>query len=319
MVVSWNTRELLARCLTSMAADARAGRAVVCVVDNASSDGSADMVAEDFPWVELIQAGRNLGFGAAVNLGVDRAAPTPWVAPCNADIALEPGTLAALVESGERAPGAGAVAPLLIGEDGQEQHSVFPFPDLAFTLWFNLGLHQVSRRWADRHCVSGRWNRDRSRDVPWAIGAFLLVRRTAWEQVGGFDEQQWMYAEDLDLGWRLRRAGWSTLYVPQARIRHYGSAAAAQVWGDSRTDRWMDATYAWMLRRRGPVRTRVVAGINVAGATARVGLFWALARRDPGRWTAPLVDNREWRRVHRLGLRRRDQIGLLSAPPADAG
>ena len=313
VVVSWNTRELLAGCLTSMAGDVDDGRAWVCVVDNDSDDGSADMVAQEFPWVDLVRAGRNLGFGAAVNLGVRRSPPTRWVAPCNADIALEPDTLRLLLDAAERDAGAGAIAPLLVGDDGEPQHSVYPFPEPAFTLLFNLGLHRLSRRWADRHCVPGLWDRSRAREVPWVIAAFLLVRREAWRQVGGFDERQWMYAEDLDLGWRLAGAGWSTRYEPQARVFHHGSAAAILAWGDARTARWMDATYAWMLWRRGPVRTRLVAAVNVAGAAARVALFSVLAHRDAERWSEPLADNREWSRLHRLGLRRRKRIGAQSA------
>jgi GT2 family glycosyltransferase len=310
VVVSWNTRDLLARCLASMAADAEAGRAAVCVVDNDSADGSAEMVEREFPWVHLIRSGGNIGFGPAVNLGVAALPETPWVAPCNADIALEPGTLRELLAAGEADARIGAVAPLLAGEDGEPQHSAFAFPTVGFTLLFNLGFYRLSRRWADRNCVPGRWDPHRRRDVPWIIGAFLLVRREAWTEIGGFDAGQWMYAEDLDLGWRLHDAGWRTLYAPPAQVFHYGSAAAEQAFGDARVERWMDATYAWMLRRRGPLRTRVVAAINVAGASAR-GVLFALLRREQ------LVrENREWRRVHKIGLRPRARIGTLSGPPA---
>ena len=316
VIVSWNTRELLAGCLASMADDAEAGRAAVCVVDNDSGDGSAEMVERDHPWVTLVRSGGNIGFGPAVNLGVDRMPATPWVAPCNSDIALEPGALSTLLDAVGDRPRAGAVAPVLVGTDGRPQHSAYPFPDLGFTLLFNLGFHRVSRHWADRYCVPGAWDHGRRREVPWVIGAFLLVRRAAWDEVGGFDEQQWMYAEDLDLGWRLRRGRWTTLYVPEARVLHHGSAAAEQAWSDDvRLERWMDATYAWMLRRRGLVRTRANAAMNVGGAWLRIRLFALLARRDPGRWHGPLADSVRWHRVHKIGLRPRARIGSLSAPP----
>jgi GT2 family glycosyltransferase len=316
VVVSWNTRELLARCLASMAEAVQAGRAAVCVVDNDSGDGSAEMVEAEYPWALLVRSGGNLGFGPAVNLGVRLAPRTPWVAPCNADIALEPGALERLLEAGGDSGRVGAVAPVLVEEDGEPQHSVYPFPGVWFTLLFSLGLHHVSARWADRHCIPGSWDRWRRREVPWVIGAVLLVRRTAWDEVGGFDEEQWMYAEDLDLGWRLHRAGWSTLYVPEARVIHYGSAAAEQAWSDdARLERWMDATYAWMLKRRGPLRTRAVAALNVLGSRARIAVYARRARSDPDRWHPLLEDNVRWNRVHRIGLRRRSRIGTLSAPP----
>lgn len=314
VVVSWNTRELLARCLASLAEDHRAGRADVCVVDNASSDGSDAMVEREFPWAELIRSGANLGFGPAVNLGA-RNAEAAWIAPCNADVALEPETLRRALEAAAAHPETGIVAPLLVGEDGEPQHSVYPFPEVGFTLLFNAGAYRMSRHWADRNCVPGLWDRTRERDVPWAIAAFLLVRREAWFAVGGFDERQWMYAEDLDLGWRVRQAGWRTRYVPRARVVHHGSAAAVLAWGEARTARWMDATYAWMLRRRGPVRTRLVAALNVLGAAGRGVLFRVLARRSPERFEELVSENGQWRRLHMIGLRPRNRIGRLSAGP----
>jgi N-acetylglucosaminyl-diphospho-decaprenol L-rhamnosyltransferase len=107
-----------------------------------------------------------------------------------------------------------------------------------------------------------------------------------WDAVGGFDDQQWMYAEDLDLGWRAARAGYTTRYVPSARVLHHVSAATTQAWGDERTLRWLRSTYAWMLRRRGLVRTRATAAINVAGAYARARSpyfrMWAGLHRRAG-------------------------------------
>src|SRR6185436_5941084 len=120
--------------------------------------------------------------------------------------------------------------------------------------------------------------------VPWAVGAFLLLRREAFDAAGGFDPAQWMYAEDVDLCWRLGQAGWKVLYEPEARVRHAHGAAARQAFGERPYERWMVATYDWIEHRRGRARRVAAAALNVAGA---------LARRD-----------REWARVHRAGLRR---------------
>ena len=261
-VVSWNTRDLLRDCLRSLAGQSLAE---VWVVDNASQDGSAAMVAQEFPSVRLVASERNLGFGPAVNLVAAQTA-APWIAPANADVELRPSALRALLDAGERHPRAGILAPRLELPSGETQHSVYAFPTIPFTARFNLGFH---RRVGDRLCLEGFWDPSRERDVDWAIGAFLLVRRAAWDAAGGFDQGQWMYAEDLDLGWRAARAGWSTRYVPSARVLHHASAATTQAWGDERTLRWLRSTYAWMLRRRGLIRTRVTAAINVAGAYAR--------------------------------------------------
>ena len=281
-VVSWNTREALARCLSSLAPEAESGRASVHVVDNGSSDGSPALVRERFPWAELSEPGENLGYGRAVNLVAERTS-TPWLAASNADVELEPGALEALLAAADGRTG--AVAPRLILPDGSTQHSVYGFPTLELLVAFNAGLHRVGPRLGDRLLLEGRWDPSRRRVVPWAVGAFLLLRREAFDAVGGFDPAQWMYAEDLDLGWRLGRAGWQVVYQPDARVRHASGAAARQAFGERPYERWMAATYDWIERRYGRRRRLVAASLNLAGA---------LARRD-----------RAWAAVHRRALQRR--------------
>jgi GT2 family glycosyltransferase len=262
-VVSWNTRELLARCLTSLDDP----RCEVWVVDNGSSDGSVEMVRERFPSVQLIASEENLGFGRAVNLAVARGSATEWIAAANADIALTPGALDALLAS----PGS-YVAPLLELPDGSVQPSVLPFPGLWFTLLFNLGVARGRREWA--------------------LGAFVMVRRSAWP---GFDEAQWMYAEDLDLGWRLTRAGFPLTVADSARVLHESAASTSVAFGSETEARWQRATYEWMLRRRGLPVTRAVALVNVLGALARSLMPWRPA------WQR--ARSREWARTHAVGLR----------------
>jgi N-acetylglucosaminyl-diphospho-decaprenol L-rhamnosyltransferase len=135
--------------------------------------------------------------------------------------------------------------------------------------------------------------------VPWAVGAFLLIRRTAFEQIGGFDEQQWMSAEDLDLGWRLAGAGWRTWYEPSARVRHDESAATAQVWGARLPVHWQRCAYAWMVRRLGRPRTVTVGLINFAGSAVRLGALGV--RRARGEPVALRPDIR-WTAVHAYAL-----------------
>jgi N-acetylglucosaminyl-diphospho-decaprenol L-rhamnosyltransferase len=306
-VVSWNTRDLLRACLRSLAPERGAERACVWVVDNGSSDGSAEMVRREFPWVELIASARNMGYGPAVNAVAERTG-SEWIAPSNADVELSPGALDALLAAGERYPEAGVVAPRLLLPDGSTQHSVYPLPTLAFTLLFNAGIHRLSRRLADCLCLVGYWDPDRPREVGWPVGAFLLVRRAAWDEVGGFDPGQWMYAEDLDLGWRLARAGWTRRYEPRAVVRHTESAAARQAFGERRIARWMDATYTWMARRRGTPLTWATAAVNAAGAGGRLVLFSALAYVWPERYEGRRRSARFWLGAHRVGLRSREAL-----------
>lgn len=299
-VVSWNTRELLRRCLRSLASEADAGRAEVWVVDNASSDGSAALVQDEFPWVRLVASEENLGFGTAVNL-VARKTTADWIATANADVALRPGALEALLDAGAADPAAGALAPRLVLPSGETQHSVFAFPTLTFSLLLAVGAFRFSRTIGDRRAFPGYWNTERRRRVPWAVAAFLLVRRTAWEEVGGFDERQWMYAEDLDLGWRLHRAGWRTRYEPRAEVEHESAASTSQLFGPELAPHWQRATYGAIARLRGPAYARGVAALNLLGALVRWGRLVVRAARDPE--LAALRDaHRRWVLVHLAAL-----------------
>jgi N-acetylglucosaminyl-diphospho-decaprenol L-rhamnosyltransferase len=291
-VVTAQTREPLRRCLESLHPDAESGLAEVHVVDNASSDGTAEMVAADFGWARLHAGPDNLGYGPAVNL-VARHSTADWLVAANSDVRVRPGALARLVQTGDAIPGAGAVSPRLVLPGGQDQHSAYPFPTVPLTLAFNLGLATRIPGLADRLCLEGHWDPGRRRAVPWSIAAFLALRRAAFDQVGGFDPRQWMYAEDLDLGWRLHRAGWLTVHEPGAVVDHEGSVATTAAFGDERRRRWQAATYTWMRRRRGPGRTAAVASLSAAGAAARLALGRGGAREE----------NREWLRLHLRGLR----------------
>jgi len=306
-VVSWNTADLLDRCLASLRGEHEAGRAEVWVVDNASADGSAALVAERHRWAHLDAATENLGFGPAVNRVAARTV-TPFLVAANADVALSPGALPALLAAAAEHPRAGALAPRLIIAGGATQHSVHPFPTVRTGLLLSTGLaqrHAVARRLP----LEGHWDPEVAREVDWAHGALLLVRRAAWDAVGGFDPEQWLYAEDLDLAWRLRRAGWTTRYVPGARVEHAVSAATAGRWDDhERAVRTQRSAYAWMLARQGPLRTRATALAHLAGPVARATLLGAMARLAPGRGTERAAAQRRWAVMHRAGLEPRAEL-----------
>ena len=300
-IVSWNTRDLLARCLESLAPEAERGRAEVWVVDNASGDGSAEMVRDRFEWVHLIASSENLGFGRAINRVV-RETSSEWVATANADIALRPGALEALLAAGERDPGAGAIAPRLVLPTGETQHSVFAFPTITFSFLLAFGLFRFSRTIGDRRAFPGHWDNERARRVPWAIAAFLLVRRSAWEAEGGFDERQWMYAEDLDLGWRLHQAGWATRYEPRALVDHESAASTTQLFGPELAPHWQRSTYGFIARRYGRQYARAVALLNLAGAILRWGRLVVRASSEPGLRPSRDAHGR-WVIVHLKALR----------------
>jgi GT2 family glycosyltransferase len=313
-VVSWNTSELLRRCLQSMETEAQSGRCEVWVIDNASSDGSADMVREEFAWVKLIASDQNLGFGPAVN-EVARHAKAPWLAASNADIELEAGAIDAMLAAASE--GVGVVAPRLINADGNTQHSVHAFPTIRLAWLFAVGTYRLPGV-GDRLCIEGFWDPDRARDIDWAHGAFLLVRREAFDEIGGFDDAQWMYAEDIDLHWRLSRAGWRARYEPSARVGHELSASTVKAFGQARVQRHLMATYAWQARRMGIATAWVCALVNASGAAGRwvafsIGGIASARLRDARRRAGVHV------RAHLSALRGRDALIAATARPVELG
>jgi hypothetical protein len=139
--------------------------------------------------------------------------------------------------------------------------------------------------------------------VDWAIGAFMIVRRSAFEEAGGFDPRQWMYAEDLDLGWRLAEAGWHTLYEPAAHVQHAVSASTDAAFGDDKTERWIAAGYACIARRRGIARASAVGALNASGSIVRWATLAPLEALAPERFREPRERARWWAALHMHGLR----------------
>lgn len=301
-IVSWNTRDLLARALDSLHPSVERGLAEVWVVDNASADGSPELVAERFPWVHLIASAENLGFGRAINL-VAQQTSSEWVATANADIALRPGALEALLAAGASDPAAGAITPRLVLPTGATQHSVFAFPTVPYSFLLATGAYRLNRTIADRLAFVGHWDTERARRVPWAIAAFLLVRRRAWDEIGGFDERQWMYAEDLDLGWRLHRAGWATRYEPGAMVDHESAASTTQLFGPELAPHWQRSTYGCIARRRGTANLRAVALLNLVGAVARWARLVPRSLRRPQEYGELRRAHGRWIGVHLEALR----------------
>ena len=215
--MSFNTADLLRECLLSLS-----GLGAI-VVDNASADGSPDLVQEQFPGVRLVRNAENRGFGAACNQGL-ALVETPYVLLLNSDAELRPGALSTLLGSLEADPGVAAVGPRILGAAGPEL-SVGAGPGL---------LADLRQRGLVRHAEAGTapgvisdLTRTRSEPV-WVSAACLLARTEALLSVGGFDESFFLYCEDVDLCLRIRDQGYRVLFEPLAEVAHRrgGSTAA---------------------------------------------------------------------------------------------
>lgn len=222
VIVNFNTRELLKACLRSVEASRTAWPWELFVVDNASADGSADMVAAEFPWATLIRSESNRGYAYANNLGLRRAAGS-YLLLLNPDTVLPPDALQQMVEYMDAHPEAGIAGPKLVRQDGSLDLACrrsFPSPEVSF--YRMLGLSKLF----PRSSRFGRYNLtyldpDRPAEVDSVVGAFMIVRSEAVSQVGMLDESFFMYGEDLDWAFRIKSRGWKVLYNPAVVVLHY--------------------------------------------------------------------------------------------------
>lgn len=226
VTVTYSPGETLAALLDSLPAASTVPLAVV-ISDNGSDDGSVE-AAERRPDVTVVHNGRNLGYGGGVNAGVGALpAGADPVLIVNPDVVLGPGALDELLAGLRRHPEAGAVGPLITTADGVVYPSARQLPSLG------AGAGHALLGW----CWPGNpWTRTYRQDhaepverkAGWLSGSCLLVRRNAFAEIGGFDDDYFMYFEDVDLGDRLARAGWVSMYVPSASVTHLGGHAASR-------------------------------------------------------------------------------------------
>lgn len=230
IIVSYNVRKHLLACLETVCVGLQAGglRGQIIVVDNASSDGTADAVRAAFPGVEVIANRENRGFAAANNQGIRRARGRVVVL-LNPDTWVAPNALGRLVRFLDENPAVGVVGPRLVYPDGRTQPSRRRFPTL---LTGFLESTVVQDYWRDNRVLRRYYVADRSDDetqeVDWLVGACLAVRREAIETAGLLDERFFLYSEEVEWCWRIRRAGWRVVYLPEATVYHHESASAGQ-------------------------------------------------------------------------------------------
>jgi GT2 family glycosyltransferase len=225
VIVTWNARELLRHCLTSLRDDGVPSWAEILVVDNASTDGSAAVVEAEFPFVELIASAENLGFSRGNNLAIRKTAGE-FILLLNPDTVVHAGTIRKLVEFARSHPDVGAVGPKQLGADGAIQlDSAVDYP----TVWNVFCDHaHLSKLFPKSRLFCGRkmgyWDHEGDREVPVLPGSAMLVRRAVFERIGLLDETLF-YVEDVDLCRRMQAAGWSVYYLGSTSIVHYGGGS----------------------------------------------------------------------------------------------
>jgi N-acetylglucosaminyl-diphospho-decaprenol L-rhamnosyltransferase len=244
----------------------------VVLADNGSTDGSPELAAKA-PEVSLVSTGGNLGYGRASNAGAE-GSQAPWLLIANPDVRwCEPGALDVLLAAGERWPRGGAFGPAIVTPEGALYPSARALPSLGR----GIG-HALAGWWWPSNPWTAAYRKERGapeeEPVGWLSGSALLVRREAFEAVGGFDPQYFMYFEDVDLCDRLGRAGWSSVYVPSSVVEHTGghatkrSPAAMQRAHHASAYRYLADRYRGL--RWLPVRVVLKAGLGARYLLSRV-------------------------------------------------
>jgi GT2 family glycosyltransferase len=283
-IVNTNSRELLLACLETL----RGTNAEIVVLDNASEDGSADAVRERFPGVRVIAQEFRTGFGANHNT-VIRATTGRYVYVLNEDTTASDWAFDRIVAYLDTHPRVAALGPRLVYPDGRLQDSAWRFPT---PLVSTLGLLTVGKLGVKQ---SGG---DVAHAVDWVMGAALVLRREALEQVGLFDEGFFLYSEEVDLQFRLRQAGWEVHYLPGATVVHHESQFSADIPERRINEMWRSRHRYWQ-KHHSSAGARVAALTTGAQYAVRAAAA-PLARRSPRRM---LLHARDSWRVTGPGLR----------------
>lgn len=292
VVVNWNTGHLLKECLESVYLDLPDSKAVeLFVVDNASTDGSADEAVRNFPGVTLIRNKANPGFAAANNQAIERCTGE-YILLLNPDTRVHSGALITLVRFLSEHPEIGAAGPRLLNPDGSLQHSCSAAPSLhrEFLRLFHLGGIRP-----DGYYPMETWP-DAPHQVDVLKGACIIARRGALEQVGGFDTDYFMYTEEVDLCLKFRRAGWTIWWMPQAKVTHYGGQST-RLAAEKMFVELYRSKIVYFRRNHGRAAALVYKLIVLAAGIARIAVGMLAFYQPPAQRTDRLDLARNYRRL----------------------
>ena len=283
VVVSWNTRDVLRACLDAVRTHLASIDHETIVVDNASSDGSPEMVAAEFAQALLIRHDANLGFGRGANTGM-AAARGDFLLLLNSDALLVDDSLVQLVERLAAQPDVGVVGPRIVLPDGRLQVSARRFPSLGRLLLSELWLHRLlPRHVAAERLLGHYWNHAQPREADWLVGACLLLRREVFTRAGGFDPSIFMYGEEVEWCRRIHTAGFRIAFDPNARVQHLNHQSADRLFGDDgRVDRCLIAEHQLLRRWQGAPASAAAHVVRLTGALLRLFLFGLRRLARPG-------------------------------------
>ena len=233
IVVSWNTRNLLAQCLHSILATTTLPQSQIIVVDNNSTDGSAEFVANNFSTVQLIINSEHLGFARANNQGI-RASSGKYILLLNSDTILQPGTVHQMLEFMNAHLQAGILGGNILNPDLSPQRCFGSFPNFWSESIFAWGLD--SRLPFSLFTKHIRQPLDTPHETDWVLGAALMIRRAVFQQTGMLDEDYFMYSEEIDMCYRAKQNGWRIYVIPNTPVIHLGGQSTRQTPGKMKAE-----------------------------------------------------------------------------------
>lgn len=289
IIVNWNTKDLLAECIHSLQETIQDLHYDIWVVDNASTDGSVAMLRDRFPAVNVIQNENNDGFARANNLAMARCKGR-YMLLFNSDALATRGSVQALIRLAEMKPRAAIVGAHLVNADGTFQASYTHFPNLwqEFLILTGLG-RRFNGYWYPSHAAEEDAG---PVAVDYVEGACLLVRRSAYAQVGGLDEGYFMYAEEVDWCYAMQAQGWQVWYEPAARVIHLGGGSSR----NRRTAREADlyrSRVRFFRKHYGPLAANALKGLILSTTTIKRVVHGLLQAASHGKRGRPVVGVRE--------------------------
>jgi GT2 family glycosyltransferase len=285
IIVNWNTRDLLDDCLTSVEGQLADTPHEAIVVDNASMDGSVELVRARFPQARLVINAENRGFGCANNQGMEIARGRLFLL-LNSDARLPDKSIGSLFELMQRDPTVGVAGPRLEDATGKLQPSAYRFGSISRLALEELGLYKLlSREHRANLLLGGYWSHDSERTTDWIVGACMLVRAEVFRATGGFDRSIFLYGEEEEWCGRIADAGWRIVYSPSARVTHLGHQTTHRFFGEtSRIERCLEASDRLLARHSGLAGTVVGPAVRVVGSflkLAKVSAARAIGRGKP--------------------------------------
>lgn len=238
IILNYKTRGLVKYCLKNAIATVKSLDYEIIVVDNGSNDGIEKMLAADFPGVKFVQTGKNLGFAAGYNAGIKQA-QGKYILILTADVTALEGSIEKMVEFMEQHPDVGIAGPKIINPDGSYQITcrTFQTPEIILYRRTPLGYFDFAKKELAKHLMSD-FDRQTSREVDWVMGACMIVRKSALDKVGLFDERFFFYVEDMDWCRRFWANGYKVMYIADAKVIHlYEKASDHGIWNFWKLDK----------------------------------------------------------------------------------